>query len=205
MVAVNAATDSTYTSYASTATKSSTSKVDQSVLGKDDFFKLLIAELRYQDPLEPMKDRDFIAQMANFSSLEQMSNLNSTVTDFIDYMKENFLSGMMVQQASSYLGGVIEYVDELGETKEGLVSSIRIENGVPVLMVGDSKVDLSNVRAISLPVVKTKAADEDAAATSAEQVVSSTGDAGAEDSTTSTENAAAAGDASSDGVTSSDE
>jgi len=73
-------------------------------------------------------------------------------------------------------------VDELGETKEGLVSSVRIENGVPVLMVGDSKVDLANVRAISLPLVK-KASDETTASstTEAETEASST------ESTTSTE------------------
>lgn len=45
-------------------------------LGKDEFFKLLITQLRYQNPLEPMDDRDFIAQIAQFSALEQMQNLN---------------------------------------------------------------------------------------------------------------------------------
>ena len=45
-------------------------------LGKDAFFKLLITQLQYQNPLEPMDDRDFIAQIAQFSALEQMQNLN---------------------------------------------------------------------------------------------------------------------------------
>ena len=50
-------------------------KVDNQ-LGKDDFLRILITQLRYQDPLSPMEDTDFIAQMAQFSTLEQMKNLS---------------------------------------------------------------------------------------------------------------------------------
>ena len=56
----------------------SQSKTRSTNLGKDDFLKLLMTQLQNQDPSNPMEDTQFIAQMAQFSSLEQMTNMNST-------------------------------------------------------------------------------------------------------------------------------
>lgn len=60
-----------------------TKETGNSSLGKDAFLKLLITQLQNQDPTNPMDDRDFIAQMAQFSSLEQMQNMTKTMESLL--------------------------------------------------------------------------------------------------------------------------
>ncbi|WP_335870719.1 flagellar hook assembly protein FlgD [Bacillus sp. 2205SS5-2] len=62
-----------------------------SILGKDDFLKILMSQLQNQDPMNPMQDKDFIAQMATFSSLEQMQNMGKSMDSFVDVQKQNQL------------------------------------------------------------------------------------------------------------------
>jgi len=83
-------------------------------LGKDEFLKLLITELQHQDPTNPMQDREFIAQMAQFSSLEQMLNVNNNMAKLLD--KVSF------QSSFNLLGMNVEIenensVDENGNLK----------------------------------------------------------------------------------------
>lgn len=69
----------------------------QSQMGKDEFLNLLVTQLRYQNPLEPMKDTEFVAQLAQFSSLEQLSNINSTLDNStqLDYMLSQTIANTM--------------------------------------------------------------------------------------------------------------
>jgi flagellar hook assembly protein FlgD len=59
------------------------------ILGKDEFLKLLITQLQHQDPTQPMEDKEFIAQLAEFSTLEQMQQLNTAMTGVNETLVEN--------------------------------------------------------------------------------------------------------------------
>jgi len=119
-------------------------------LGQDAFFKLLITQLRYQNPLEPMQDQEFIAQLATFSTLEQATKLNTQFEKLTASLQDSLFAIASVQQATACLGMVVEYRNG-EEICSGRVDSVRIEWGLPVLMVGETKVDLSSVVAIKTP------------------------------------------------------
>ena len=99
---------------------------------------MLILQLRNQDPMSPMDDREFIAQLAQFSSLEQLQNL----TKQFEALSQTQLAG----QALSLIGRKIQALDpEGGDPISGVVTAVKFAEGVPYLMVGESKVDMSNV------------------------------------------------------------
>jgi len=102
------------------------------MLEKDAFLKLLVTELKYQDPVEPMKDRDFIAQMAQFSSLEQLQNMNNT-NEYLLRLNQMAFSFNTV----SMIGKKIAFQDDLGEIREEVVEGISFEGNIPYLDIGE--------------------------------------------------------------------
>ena len=111
-------------------------------LGSEDFLKLLTVQLSNQNPLEPMKDTDFIAQMANFSSLEQMKNINTTLSQ----LTQDQLS----MGATNYLGKEVLYFGNGGITQKGLVTAVSVTDGALKLNIGNEVVDASNIQKIYL-------------------------------------------------------
>lgn len=113
-------------------------------LGKDAFLKLLVTQLQHQDPTKPMEDREFIAQMAQFSSLEQMTNLNREV--------QSLYSSYESVKASSFLGKTVDAINPLtGEVLSGEVQSVIFAENQVFLRVNNREVALDNVIAVHQP------------------------------------------------------
>lgn len=112
------------------------------ILDKHDFLRLLTTQLRYQDPMNPIEDQDFIAQMAQFTSLEQMQNLTDQMTSFIQQQNFNFVT----TQAASLVGKKVTVFDnETEESITGIVESVRFDLGEPILTVEDKHFTLGDV------------------------------------------------------------
>lgn len=117
---------------------------EQQTMGKDQFLTLLVTQLKYQNPLQPMDDKAFIAQMAQFSTLEQLMNISDQITD----MRQS-LGGI-----SSLIGKKVSWVEYVegtnGETtvKSGVVDSVLVRDGVQFVKIGDNEVALEYIMQI---------------------------------------------------------
>lgn len=113
------------------------SRVPQRTLGQEDFLKLLSVQFQSQDPMKPMEDTAFIAQMAQFSSLQQSQTLAQQMTQM--------RSGQDVVTASNYIGRQVTVDGGDGKLIKGNVSGVEITDGVPRLTIGDFTYPLSSV------------------------------------------------------------
>jgi len=99
-----------------------------------------------------MKDTEFISQMANFSSLEQMKNLNTSFSSLSSTINDTILPSLTLQQASSLIGLNVSYVQTASDgsvsTASGMVDSVIIKDKVPYCMVGGQYVDMSSIQKI---------------------------------------------------------
>jgi len=110
----------------------------QQVMGKDDFLKLFVAQLTHQDPTEPLDNKDFITQMAQFSSVEQLTNLNTNLT--------SMLQVQMLTQASQLIGFEVEAGNPYtGEIIQGEVKEVIWDGTNPYLVIKDKMVPLSSI------------------------------------------------------------
>ncbi|MEV1288084.1 flagellar hook capping FlgD N-terminal domain-containing protein [Micromonospora sp. NPDC049679] len=122
-------------------TGSSTTKTtgDKS-MGQDAFLKLLVAQLKYQDPTNPADGTAFLAQTAQFTQVEKLGQIAAD--------QEHLLYGQMMLNAGSLIGRSVSYPGEDGEPVTGVVTSASFAGGSPTLRVGDVDVPMFAVTEI---------------------------------------------------------
>jgi len=125
-------------------TSTSSEKKKPNELGKMDFLNILVTQLRYQDPMNPLDDKEFIAQLAQFSTLEQ-------ITEQTKWAQMSYGLGLVGQE-------VLFRTDD-GQYAHGVVKSLRMVDGQPMLSFGNADIRIDQV---------VEVADSNAAAESAE-------------------------------------
>ena len=101
-------------------------------LGKDDFLRLLTTQLQHQDPMNPQDDMAFIGQMAQFSALEQTTNMAQAL--------ERNGTSQQVAQSVALIGHEVDAASPTGATITGTVDSVNIADGSIVINIGSTKV-----------------------------------------------------------------
>ena len=122
------------------ATSGTTSAKASKELDKDAFLKLMVAQLKYQDPSKPADGADFLAQTAQFTLVEKLSEMAGG--------QSQLLSAQLMLGASNLVGRTVSYTDANGVTATGVVSSATISGSTPTLRVGDTDVALSSVKEV---------------------------------------------------------
>ncbi len=130
--------------YLNTSKVKYTTEKDNGALGKDAFLQILVTQLQNQDPTSPMDDKEFIAQMAQFSSLEQMQNMTSAMTKLLESQQQT-----QMMSYSTFIGKEIKWhnitskVDEKGEPiieqGTGVITELMFKNGQPVFKLDSGK------------------------------------------------------------------
>ena len=110
-------------------------------LDKDAFLQLLVAQMQYQDPLEPTDNTEYISQLATFSQLEEMQNLNQSLTEGSAY---NLVGKYVFVKVTN---------NQTGETSydHGMVEYVMRENGKVYISVNDSLYNIDDLDTVSDP------------------------------------------------------
>ncbi len=117
-----------------TSAISESSTKSGNTMGKDDFLQLLVAQMKYQDPLEPTSNTEYIAQYATFSQVEQMQNMSQSM----DLSRASGLVGQTVQITTTSESGV-------ESTIMGKVDYVKYENGKALVAIDEELYSLDDV------------------------------------------------------------
>ena len=121
-----------------TSTPAAAAKPD--AMGKDTFLKLLVAQLKYQNPMSPADGTEFLAQTAQFTVVEKLDEL---ATQNAELLASNRALG-----ASSLIGRDVVHTGLDGADVVSTVTGVRFDTGGPVLKIGDTEVSLAGVKEV---------------------------------------------------------
>jgi flagellar basal-body rod modification protein FlgD len=96
-------------------------------MGMDEFLKVLMTQLVYQDPLKPMDNQEFMAQMAQFTALEQTQQMNEKLTTLV--------SNQAALQSVGLIGRTVDVKTSSGATLTGLVSALSLAGDAPAMTI----------------------------------------------------------------------
>ena len=123
-------------------TDGATTQTDPQTSSKDMFLKLLVAQLKYQNPMEPVDSSQFMAQTAQFTMVEKLEAM-AAQTDAL-------VAGEQAQRAAGLLGRQVTYADAQGALQTGVVTGTRLGSDGPVLLLGETELPLNQVREVTL-------------------------------------------------------
>lgn len=117
---------------------------ERGVMNKDDFLKLFLASLQYQDPMSPMESKDMMAQMSQLTMVEQITNLGKVVDSLKAAVQKNPL-----EQGMGFLGKEITGITTEGELVEGKVNEVQVYRGVLELIVNNKPIEIGNIARVA--------------------------------------------------------
>jgi flagellar basal-body rod modification protein FlgD len=130
--------------YYSADNKSTAKSGQENTLGKDEFLKILVAQIRHQDPMKPLEDKEFIAQMAQFTSVEQLVNMSSELKQLKNSLGFTAtLIGKSIEWETASTDG------STGIIKNGIVDSISIKNGESFAVVNGEEVLMGRILTVT--------------------------------------------------------
>jgi len=139
----------TYDAAKYSADQAATAVKDNSALGKDAFLQLPVTQMQYQDPLNPQDNGEYLAQLAQFSALEQMTNVSDGLAN-VSTLVSNIDTSVLVGQLSHMIGQDLQwnesnsYTDEEGNVKvssvkhEGKVAGVSLSDGSPTIIAEEN-------------------------------------------------------------------
>ena len=129
----------------------STPTVPSSQLDKDAFLKLLVTQMQNQDPLSPADSTQYVSQLAQFSSLEQMQNLNDNLVGMATLQQNNALLSQLTE-SSTLIGKTVQWTDpNSGASSSGTVTAVKLSNGAALLEIGGQDIPLTSVTMVEPP------------------------------------------------------